>query len=200
MVHMTNSMFKSSIPGMDDIMRQNPELAQQFTQAAVNSMGDTNPGFSGFMNNFMGQQQGGVDPRMSPPVDPGATMSGPPPEPVNTKQYRSERSQAPNNRPDISFSRGDGVDISNYEEPFGVEKSERSSKTSAPRREMKGPTNIDGLLAGLKGTSQPVNIQKQDNDGSTISIQELKDISDAKMDGRSKRRQKSNKNSVSLDI
>ena len=32
MLHMTNTMFKSSMPGMDDIMRQNPELMQQFTQ------------------------------------------------------------------------------------------------------------------------------------------------------------------------
>ena len=48
MIHMTNTMFKSSIPGMDDIMKQNPELMQQFTKAAVNSMGDTNPGFSNF--------------------------------------------------------------------------------------------------------------------------------------------------------
>ena len=46
MVHMTNTMFKSSMPGMDDIMRQNPDLMQQFTQAAVNSMSNTNPGFS----------------------------------------------------------------------------------------------------------------------------------------------------------
>ena len=60
MVHMTNSMFKSSMPGMDDIMRQNPELMQQFTQAAANSMGNSNPGLSGFMNNVMpnvGNQQ-----------------------------------------------------------------------------------------------------------------------------------------------
>lgn len=53
MVHMTNTMFKSSMPGMDDIMRQNPELMQHFTQAAVNTMGETNPGFSGFMNEYM---------------------------------------------------------------------------------------------------------------------------------------------------
>ena len=38
MLHMTNTMFKSALPGMDDIMRQNPELMQQFTQAAVSSM------------------------------------------------------------------------------------------------------------------------------------------------------------------
>ena len=43
-------MFKNSIPGMDDIMRQNPELMQQFTQAAVNQMDNSNPGFGGFMN------------------------------------------------------------------------------------------------------------------------------------------------------
>ena len=44
MVHMTNTMFKSSMPGMDDIMRQNPELMQQFTQAAL-AMGNENPGW-----------------------------------------------------------------------------------------------------------------------------------------------------------
>ena len=36
---------------MDDIMRQNPELMQQFTQAAVNQMGEANPGLGGFMGN-----------------------------------------------------------------------------------------------------------------------------------------------------
>ena len=38
MLHMTNTMFKSAMPGMDDIMRQNPELMQQFQSAAMNSM------------------------------------------------------------------------------------------------------------------------------------------------------------------
>ena len=50
MIHMTNTMFKSAVPGMDDIMKQNPELMQQFTRAAASSMSGTNPGFSGFMN------------------------------------------------------------------------------------------------------------------------------------------------------
>ena len=35
MLHMTNTMFKSAMPGMDDIMRQNPDLMNQFTQAAT---------------------------------------------------------------------------------------------------------------------------------------------------------------------
>ena len=66
---MTNTMFKSSLPGMDDIMRQNPELMQQFTSAAVNSMQDTNPGFSGFMGNFT----------------PSTSSNAPPPPPEKNK-------------------------------------------------------------------------------------------------------------------
>ena len=50
MLHMTNTMFKSSMPGLDDVMRQNPELMQKFSQAAMNSMGQSSPGFSKFMN------------------------------------------------------------------------------------------------------------------------------------------------------
>ena len=52
MIHMTNTMFKSSIPGMDDIMRQNPDLMSQFTRAAVSSMENTTPGLGNFMNDF----------------------------------------------------------------------------------------------------------------------------------------------------
>ena len=38
MFHLTNTMFKSSMPGMGDIMRQNPDLMKQFANAAMNSM------------------------------------------------------------------------------------------------------------------------------------------------------------------
>jgi hypothetical protein len=61
MVHMTNTMFKSAMPNMDDIFRQNPDLMRHFQSAAVNTMGDTNPGFSGFMGNVMGNN------KMAPP-------------------------------------------------------------------------------------------------------------------------------------
>ena len=39
MFHLTNTMFKSSIPGMDDILKQNPDLMSQFAKAAVGSIG-----------------------------------------------------------------------------------------------------------------------------------------------------------------
>ena len=44
MFHLTNTMFKSSIPGMDDIMKQNPDLMKQFAQAAVGSIGQPSGG------------------------------------------------------------------------------------------------------------------------------------------------------------
>lgn len=38
MFHLTNTMFKSSIPGIGDIMKQNPDLMKQFASAALNTM------------------------------------------------------------------------------------------------------------------------------------------------------------------
>jgi hypothetical protein len=70
MLHMTNTMFKSSIPGMDDIMRQNPDLMQKFTQAAVNSVGANNPGLGGFMNTVLKEKP-------PPPEYSGARASTP---------------------------------------------------------------------------------------------------------------------------
>jgi len=61
MIHMTNTMFKSALPGMDDIMRQNPDLMSQFTKAAMGSMEQNAPGLSNFMNDF--SNQGGAPPR-----------------------------------------------------------------------------------------------------------------------------------------
>lgn len=71
MIHMTNTMFKSAMPGMDDIMRQNPDLMQQFTNAAMNNMNQTNPGVSNFMNEFSSNKPSGSNfMRQNPPVPP----------------------------------------------------------------------------------------------------------------------------------
>jgi hypothetical protein len=204
MVHMTNTMFKSSMPGMDDIMRQNPDLMNQFTQAAVNSMSNTNPGFSGFMNNFIPGSGGNAS-------APQANNSrGPPPAPMQTQNARSQRaSTAPSNRPDIAQSRraDDGVNIQERFGNVGPEPAERSSK----RPEMKGPTDISDLLSGLKtktiniqqqSQNQPQQIQPQQNQhtNNTLNIHELNDISDLKQPLKTKRKQKSDKNTISLDI
>merc|ERR1711871_1355927 len=99
MLHMTNTMFKSAMPGMDDIMKQNPDLMQQFTNAAVNSMSKNNPGFGNFVNSAMNtnyEQPRTQPPRGSPPGPPPRMKQRPPTPPIGP----------PSNRPDVGFSRG----------------------------------------------------------------------------------------------
>ena len=191
MLHMTNTMFKSAMPGMDDIMRQNPDLMQQFQSAAVNSMSANNPGFG----NFMG---GMVNP------EPSVGAGGPPPPPMKTKNMAPP--QRPGNgmnalRPDIRAARDDGIDVTdNFENPNKAERSKRP--------DMKGPSDISDLLSGLKtksgggdslATPKPTVIE--DNGSSTISISELKEMQNGgSAPARSKRRGKSDKNTISLAI
>lgn len=201
MVHMTNTMFKSSMPGMDDIMRQNPELMQQFTQAAVNSMGDTSPGFGGFMNSVMGNQGDSGNSRPMPPMPPPSMRPGPPPEPIKTQTSKSQRTQNAPHRPDINEARGNDDGISVEEQYGSVTKSSPERSTREARPEMKGPSNINDLLSGLKTKNIHINESNEPKkEKSTISIQELKEISNAKAPSRSKRRPKSEKNTISLDL
>lgn len=211
MVHMTNTMFKSAVPGMDDIMRQNPDLMQQFNKAAVNSMGKSNPGFSGFMNNVM-------------TPEPQVPNTGAPPPPIETQERklqsrrRTEETEFINRRPDLNASRS-GIDISNSAETANIleqtksvsvrsKESESIARNSRP--EMKGPTDVSALIAGLKPkTTKEASIpslsmeeeEPKEEVGSTISINELKELqSEGVGPKKSKRKPRSNKNTISLDI
>lgn len=194
MVHMSNTLFKSSMPGMDDIMRQNPELMKQFTQAAVNTMGQSKPGFGGFMNGLFNN---GSNPGFGASMPPNVN-SGPPPAPIETKlPDRSQRMPNIANRPDIMAARGSSMG-NNEGNPYDEERIKRP--------EMKGPSimpqsnqNIASLLSGLKTKQIDVN-ENKNNEASTISIEDLKDLMSGKIPTKSKRKQKSDKNIVSLDI
>ena len=212
-------MFKSAMPGMDDILRQNPDLMRQFQTAAVNSMATQSPGFSGFMSGIM-------NPNNAEPQAPRG--SGPPP-PLATQGHNTVPTRPGNNnsfnntnyhsRPDVSLARGavfdDGINI--RETSIGVPGFEppQPAQKSSRRPDMKGPSDISDILSGLKTktiTVNPpsppsfapspstINIQ-QDNNNSTISIEDLKSIqSEGNVPKRSRRKQKSDKNTVSLDI
>lgn len=81
MIHMTNTMFKSALPGMDDIMRQNPDLMNHFTKAAMSSMEQSSPGLSNFMND-MGMSHGRNEPTdMRSQPEEFQRSSAPPPRP-----------------------------------------------------------------------------------------------------------------------
>jgi len=66
-------MFKTSLPGMGDILKQNPDLMQQFTKAAVNSMGAQEPGFANLMGDVL--NVGGPGQQM--PSQPQSSRRGP---------------------------------------------------------------------------------------------------------------------------
>jgi hypothetical protein len=198
MVHMTNTMFKSAMPGMDDILRQNPDLMKQFQSAAVNSMSQTNPGFSGFMNGVMNPQQENYSGSSGPPPPMATQGTNSIPTPLNrpgNNNYDDRTNFRPN--PNRNNFVDDGINF-------------RESKTNDiqqkyTRAEMKGPSDITDILAGLK--TKTINIQEQthqtelDNNSSTISISELKELqSGGNIPKRSKRRLKSDKNTISLDL
>jgi hypothetical protein len=171
MVHMTNTMFKSAMPGMDDIFRQNPDLMRSFQSATVNAMGKTNPGLSGFMNDVMSDSQ----------------SRGPPP-PMPT--------QGPNSAPAPSFRPGNNnASQSMSNQSFREDGIQFQEKNTRP--EMKGPSDIGDILSGIK--TKTIEVQNQNND-STISISDLKSLqSEGNAAKKSRRRQKSDK-AVSLDF
>jgi hypothetical protein len=212
MLHMTNTMFKSSLPGMDDIMRQNPELMQQFTQAAVNSMSQQRPGFSNFMGDMMNEQSSSshsMPPRGSPP--------GPPPNSRGTstsQKYKDEeierrtfippasKSRSKTSRPDITMSRQEPT----FTDAINLENNYSTPNETLKRNEMSGPKNLDDILSGIKPKSnQRINIPvvNQDDDmKSTISLEDFKSLKsdDNSKPLRSKRRNRSDKTTVSLNI
>lgn len=199
MVHMTNTMFKSAMPGMDDILRQNPDLMRSFQNAAVNSMAQSNPGFGGFMSGIMNPTSG-PPPGMGPP--PPLATQGPNsiPPPIGRPGNNNF------SRPDLNLSKSnfeDGISLrENFERP---DLQDRTSRRPQPRPEMRGPSDISDILSGLK--TKTINIQQpstpdgRTNDNSTISINDLKELqAEGNMPKRSGRRKKSASNTVSLDI
>ena len=96
MIHMTNTMFKSALPGMDDIMRQNPDLMNHFTKAAMSSMEQSSPGLSNFMNDMgMSHAQDNSNPRSQPETFEQSSSSQPPPQYPSSNMRREMK--GPNN-------------------------------------------------------------------------------------------------------
>jgi hypothetical protein len=199
MVHMTNTMFKSAMPGMDDIMRQNPDLMRQFQSAATSSMGQSNPGFSNFMSGLMNPE-------------PSVPMGRGPPPPMATQGQNAPpmtRERPGNNASSYARSNfaNDGINIRENvaESRRPPQQQSQPQPSSGGRPEMKGPSDINDILSGLK--TKTINIQEapassvNQNESSTISISDLKELQgDSVLPKKSKRRATSNKNTISLDI
>lgn len=73
MFHMTNSMFKTQMPGVEEVLKRNPDLARQFAAATASTMQEntaqSNPFMSGISGMFSSMFGGGgqVPPSQPPP-------------------------------------------------------------------------------------------------------------------------------------
>jgi len=210
-VNMSNKMLSTATPGFNDVIKQSPELMKMFTSAAVDTMSQQNSAFD-FAKTMMN------------PAEQVNTKFGPPPAAVETKNQappqrpgqmgQMQFTQAPGNRPDIAAGRNtpmfreQGVDLTSQ---YNVNQTDSIiTPASAPKRpEMRGPqtTDIDQLLSGLKTKGpepsmreEPVMVTTNANE-SVISLSSLKDLDNTEMPKRVKKRQnRSDKNTVSLDI
>ena len=157
MLHMTNTMFKSSVPGMDDIMRQNPELMQQFTQAAVSSMGQNNPGFGNFMSGVMG----------------GAPMGGQPPMPIPPRVS----SNMNGSRPDVNVARGNPINNRRPEMkgPSGDVNSLlaglKTKNVNIGQKDSSSTVSISELKEMNLGIDQPKKSRRKKSERNTVSLQ-----------------------------
>ena len=219
-VNFTNKALSSATPAFNDVIKQSPELMKMFTNATVSSMSQASPGFN-FANNMM-KDATGPSMNMGPPPAPVETKSMPfsGQRPGNNNMNFMS---PPQNRPDVSMGRGasasSGIDISQQYESVNrpmqmPSRPEMKGPQMSGRPEMKGPqTDIDSILSGLKTRTvdihPPSNNQVQEQqsndyigvDDSMISISSLKDMQDANMPKRSRRRNNGSRgNTISLDI
>lgn len=126
MCHVTNSFFKSKMPGMDDILKRNPELARQFAQAAATQA--VGPGFANFVGMGMPSMPQGQGQGQSQGQSQGQGQG--------QGQY-----QAP--EPFMQQSGSESWQQQQQERP-------PSPQIQTARREMKGPTGVEDILRAFE--------------------------------------------------
>jgi len=211
-LNFSNKALSSATPAFNDVIKQSPELMRMFTNATVSSMSQQSPGFA-FANNIVQDQTNRA--RGPPPPAPIETKSQPPPQRPGGMVFTES---TPNNRPDINASRAPmfrekGVDLNSGFNKFDDTKSvlTRPTVPSPPpqRNEMRGPqsSDIDNILAGLKPKTIDIHETKVSttsvnlDDDSMISISSLKELQNTNAPKKSsRRRNNSEKNTISLDI
>lgn len=151
-------------------------------------------------------------PRQAPPYIPNQR---PPPPPVPTSvrdpnsdegtPFRAGNNTAPmpSNRPDLNAARNTNTNTN-------ANANANASISVSKRPDMRGPTDISNILSGLKTRtiqvqqpSQPqpqTQTQTSEDKTSTISISDLKELQNDNLPHKSKRRQRSDKNTVSLAL
>ena len=192
-VNMSNKMLSSATPGFSDVIKQSPELMKAFSSAAVNTMSQQNTAFD-FAKTMLNQPEQVNTTYGPPPAAVETKKQAPPPRP-GSMQF----TPAASNRPDLAAATRAPPPMFREQ---GVELNQHAPVNARP--EMRGPptTDIDQLLSGLKKKPEapPIVEDVITGDDSIISVTSLRDMKNTTMPKKVKRRNTSDKNTVSLDI
>lgn len=134
MFHLTNSMFKTALPNMNDVLKQNPDLVKNMMSAVQNTTRSTaGPADAAPVGGTGNYEMKG------PGVDISSLMGGimmPPPPPMNTAPQQSQPE-------DVEDDLSDIVSISGESTAGEVkEVNVTSSKTRKTRRKKKTEINL----------------------------------------------------------
>ena len=229
-VNFSNKALSSAAPGFNDVIKQSPELMKMFTDATVKSMSNNSPGFafaSNLMNSpdnvntSFGPPPKPVETKSMPSQMRQMNFTDTPSNRPDISMGRGTMFREQGVELNNGYSSATAQERSSNVQERSSAVQERSLRPPAPaptqtqgpsaRPEMRGPqTDIDNILSGLK--TKAVNIHErpvamdavsvEDVNDSMISISSLKDVQNANMPKRTQNRRKntSNKNTISLDI
>jgi len=133
MCHVSNSFFRSKMPSMDDVLKNNPMLARQMAAAAAAQAG---PGFGNFMGMAMGVPQG-----QSFAGNGGPGNGGPGPSPASSGLGM----QGPDAAATGAFFGASAPQA--MAQPMGQpDRMPQQTQRPVARREMSGPSGVDDIL------------------------------------------------------
>jgi hypothetical protein len=162
MFHMTNSMFKSQLPGLNDILKQNPELARNLAAATSSHMAQQQSGANNLFGNLGGMFSnffGGGGQQQQQQAQPDFMNHSPPPyipvPPMQNnripQQYPSQQQQqrvnmkGPSNVEDLLREfENNNIDNDRIEAMSSIAESELDALTADDS------SSINGILMGKK--------------------------------------------------
>jgi hypothetical protein len=146
MCHVSNTFLRSKMPSMDDILKQNPDLARQFATAAAQQAG---PGFGNFMNMAMGGGGGGGS-------QPAPASGAQEPNAGAFFGSSAERmaAMAQQAQAQANMSARFTAQTQGGQPQASMPQSMASMERPTARREMSGPSGVDDILQSFEAARQ----------------------------------------------
>lgn len=146
MFHMTNTMFKTQMPGLDQVLKNNPELMRQFAAATANTMqqntAQSNPMMSGLSGMFAGMFGGGQSSTPQVPSQPQQSQ-----QPQQQQYYSNQASRTTMKGP----SNVDDILRELERESMNERVEMMSTVTQSELSELGDDVSINGLLMNKRG-------------------------------------------------